>query len=203
MRVFYVMSGATWSYRLQGYQPCLTVFTYQPCSRRPSSQASQVWALHTQAVVYNRSVYYCTACAFISLLNTIYNHLRDASMAPPFVHGLVAQVRLQSSILLNHSCMYRSIGYGLQSFKRWVCCRTACAFISLLSMVYNHPKDAPIAVLLLQVLVHRVRFTIIHGIRLRLHSLCIHQSIGYDLQSSMGCVYGCTACAYIGPSDTV
>ena len=126
-------------------------------------------------------------------------------------------------LLLHHLCMYRSIGYGLQSFKRCVCCRTACAFISLLSMVYDHPKDAPIVVLLLQVLgpsgmvynyswdtstaaqlVNILGTIYNHPWDASMAAPLVHVSVHrIRFRIIMECVYDCTACACIGLLGTV
>lgn len=145
----------------------------------------------------------------------------------------------------------RSIEYGPQSSKGCICCCTTCVFTSLLGTAYNNPRDAfiaaPLALLLnywsrytnnhpreasvaaplVHAFIFQVRSTIIYWMRLLMHHLCMHRSIGsvlqsskeciccytacafislssmYGLQSSKGCVYGFTACTCISPKGCV
>ena len=80
---------------------------------------------------------------------------------------------------------------------------TAGASIDLSVLVYNYPWDASIVGTLVHVWFYWSRSTIIYGIRLFLHCWCMYGFIGPNLQSSMGCVYFCTAGAFIDLSVSV
>lgn len=129
--------------------------------------------------------------------------------------------------MLHSLRIYRFIEYGPQSSKGCVCCCTTCVFTSLLGTAYNHPRDAfiaaplalslnywsrstynhpreaSVAAPLVHALVFQVRSTIIHWMRLLMHHLCMHRSIGYGLQSFKECICCYTACTFISLSSTV
>lgn len=101
-------------------------------------------------------------------------------------------------LLVEHWCMYWSIGPGLKSSMGFVYFCSAGACIALSVLVYNHPRDASISALMAYVLTYWSWSIIIQGMRLFLHFLCIYRSISLGLKSSKGCVYFCTAGASIG-----
>ena len=127
------------------------------CNRRPTGYSLRAFFL-------NRSLS-CTACAVVSLSDTIYNHPRDAllrhhscshqSTGYGYVHPRDA--------FFYRSCNCQSIKYGLQSFKG--CASLAPLVQSSVYWVRLQSSKGCLLLPLVQLSIYQIRSTIIQGMR--------------------------------------